>query len=67
MNSSQAFNVADCARARVCLTFYSSDSRSDREATTYVLIDRLAHSILFAELEDLQLPSQHEALASLPD
>ena len=50
MTSDQAFNIADCARQRFCLTFLDDGGRCDREAGSYLLIDRLAHSLLFAEL-----------------
>ena len=55
MNSDNAFNIADCARQRFMITFLDNGGRCDREAGTYLLIDRLAHSLLLEELKLLSL------------
>lgn len=63
MSSDQAFNIADCARQRFCLTFLDNGGQCDREAGSYLLIDRLAHSLLFAELTASQ--AQYGASGSI--
>lgn len=63
MTSDHAFNIADCARQRFCLTFLDNDGQCDREAGSYLLIDRLAHSLLFAELIASQ--TQYEASGAI--
>jgi hypothetical protein len=50
MTSTQAFNIADCARQRFCLTFLGNDGRCEREAESYLLIERFSYALLLAEL-----------------